>query len=533
MNLKEQNQRNSSCPTEEELSTCLQSCHVSHERVHDHLSSCKCCQQTLISLAGEQTWWEHAESYLSTDPDPSADRIARSVCALSGDVLPTDADGDPQLQVNQEELRVHELKQLQSLLEPASHPELLGRIGRYELEQLVGRGGMGLVFRGHDTDLHRVVAIKTIAAHLQPVGAARERFVREARASASLSHPHIVAVYDVITDGAVPAIVMQFIAGETLEDRLKEHGPMTWQSVLQLGIQLCDALSAAHDCGLIHRDIKPGNVMLEAGASRALLTDFGLVRALDDATLTRTGSLTGTPDFMSPEQALGRSLDQRSDLFSLGSLLYTMLIGHPPFRAPEPMAILNRICNQKHPCIAASHSDIPLEVSRMIDRLLAKQPRKRFSTASEARDRMQELARSPLHLSTQSSRRKRMIRIGIGLAAMIATLAVAPRFIERLSSNHSSMSTRRHDSRPSGSAAFATPGYDLSSSSQSSGFVELKRLDAQIENIESATKAMERERASKSIESILYEPNDSEIEREMMRIRRAVGRIENELSTTD
>src|SRR5690606_8598234 len=124
-----------------------------------------------------------------------------------------------------------------------SHPELLGRIGRYELEQLVGRGGMGLVFRAYDTELHRIVAVKTLAVHLVPIGSARERFVREGRAGASLVHPHIVPVYDVITEGPVPALVMQYIAGTTLQYWLERRGPLPWDRAVQLSIQLLDGLT--------------------------------------------------------------------------------------------------------------------------------------------------------------------------------------------------------------------------------------------------------------------------------------------------
>jgi len=351
-------------------------------------------------VAGQETWWDEAQQFLSCDVDPIAARISSRVCPLTSSELETTVGSDV--------LLAHELQQLQSLLDAPSHPELLGRIGRYELEQLVGRGGMGLVFRAHDTELHRVVAIKTLALHLIPIGAARERFVRESRACAALAHPHIVPMYDVVHDGPVPALVMQYIAGPTLQAWVREHGSMAWQDALKIGSQLADALAAAHSNGLVHRDIKPGNVLLEANGSRALLTDFGLARVLDAATMTQSGILSGTPEYMSPEQANGQSVDERSDLFSLGSLIYTMLAGTAPFRAAEPMAILHRVCNASQTPLHRINPEIPIEVSRLVDRLLAKNPQHRFASAQQLRDAMLELLRSPRRLLRSS--RPRTVR---------------------------------------------------------------------------------------------------------------------------
>ncbi len=400
----------SKCPTIDELSQALDPNASAKTHVDHHLDTCHECREVLCYLAGEQQWWEAAASILST---PSPDKhMAPTICAMS-----TAESSTP----NDDPLCEHELKQLQTLLEPASHPELIGRIGRYELEQLVGRGGMGLVFRARDVELQRVVAVKTLAIHLIPIGAARQRFVREARATASLTHPHIVPVYDVITEGAVPAIVMQFITGPTLEQQLSADGPMAWQEVLQIGIQLADALATAHKDGLVHRDIKPGNVLLEAGGTRALLTDFGLVRALDDATLTRSGMLAGTPDYMSPEQANGQTVSASSDLFSLGSVLYAMLTGHPPFRAESPMAVMNRLCHQRHRSIHELRADVPLEVNQVIDRLLNKLPRRRFASAADVAQRLRELA-----VARQSLRKKSMRAVVplLATAALIIALGL-------------------------------------------------------------------------------------------------------------
>ena len=410
------------CPSIEQLSGCLDPVAEAASLVTKHLESCNTCRDTLSFLAGGPQWWSEAESFLSRSSDASESRVGQRVCALAGQ--PTTGHSD--------RLTDQESLQLKQLIAPPSHPELLGRINRYELEQLVGRGGMGLVFRAYDTELNRPVAVKVLALHLIGIGSARERFIREARAVASLSHPHIVPVYDVVTDGELPAIVMQFIAGETLQNRIARRGPLPVEDVLEIGIQLADALTLAHHHGLVHRDIKPGNVLLEADGSRALLSDFGLVRALDDATLTHSGLLAGTPDYMSPEQARGQAVDARSDLFSLGSLLYTMLVGHPPFRAPEPMAVLNRICHERHRPAHVAETRTPIEVSQLIDRMLTKDVKHRIATAELVRDRLLKLSRSPRRLAFESTPMHRSLRwtpLAIGLLLLALVIRFAAPFV--------------------------------------------------------------------------------------------------------
>ncbi|MEM7474332.1 MAG: serine/threonine-protein kinase [Planctomycetota bacterium] len=382
------------CPTVEALTALLDPLADIPCEISEHLEQCPNCTKTLEWLAGSDVWEESQASLQNTQYEhhrhQATIRVVNSICALSGDSS-----------VAQDPLCEHEIEQLAQVLEPASHPELLGRIGRYELEQLIGRGGMGLVFRAYDTELHRIVAIKTLAVHLVPIGAARERFIREGRACASLIHPHIVPIHDVITDGPVPALVMQLVAGPTLEDWIQQNGPMPWRQASELMIQLLDGLSLAHEKGFVHRDIKPGNVLLEVDASRALLTDFGLVRTLDDATLTRSGMLAGTPDYMSPEQARGETVEGSSDLFSIGAMFYHMLAGHPPFRAPDAMAILNRICHEKHRSLSECSQDLPREIVSFVDGLLQKDSLRRLSSASEAREELERISRAPLQVASE------------------------------------------------------------------------------------------------------------------------------------
>jgi serine/threonine protein kinase len=161
-------------------------------------------------------------------------------------------------------------------------------------------------------------------------------------------HEQVVAIYNVETDGNTPFLVMQYVPGRSLRARLEEDGPLTSEAILRIGMQAASGLAAAHAQGLAHRDVKPSNILLEETVERAVLTDFGLARAVDDASLTQTGVLARTPHYMSPEQATGAVIDHRPDLFSLGAVLYFMATGHPPFRAEGALAVLHRICREPH-----------------------------------------------------------------------------------------------------------------------------------------------------------------------------------------
>lgn len=222
-------------------------------------------------------------------------------------------------------------------LEPAEHPGSLGRLQQYEVLEVVGRGGMGIVLKALDTKLNRVVAVKVLAPDVAPNATTRRRFLREARAAAAISHDHVVTIHAVEVNerptGNLPYLVMEFIDGMSLQEVIDQEGHLELQEVLRIGRQVAAGLAAAHEQGLIHRDVKPANILLQNGVQRVQITDFGLARAVDDVGMTKTGEVTGTPQYMSPEQALGQPADARSDLFSLGSVLYAMCTGRSPFRA--------------------------------------------------------------------------------------------------------------------------------------------------------------------------------------------------------
>jgi serine/threonine protein kinase len=272
-----------------------------------------------------------------------------------------------------------------AFLAPPTRPDALGRIGHYEVLQVLGRGAFGIVFRAFDEVLQRVVAVKVLAPQLATTSPARKRFLREARSSAAIRHENVVQVYEV-GEQPLPYLVIEFIPGETLQQRLDRMGPLDVPETLRIGRQIAEGLAAAHATDLIHRDIKPGNILLEAGQQKVKITDFGLARAADDASISQSGIIAGTPMYMAPEQAQGQALDQRADLFSLGSVLYQMVTGRPPFRASTTMAVLKRVAEDTPRPIREIIPETPPWLCDIIAKLHAKKPEDRFSSAREVAD---------------------------------------------------------------------------------------------------------------------------------------------------
>jgi serine/threonine protein kinase len=271
-------------------------------------------------------------------------------------------------------------------LAPSQTVGSLGRLGHYEVLEVVGRGGMGVVFRALDDKLKRVVAIKALTPLLATISAARQRFVREARAAAAVTHDNVINIHAVEDLGPVPYMVMQFVDGPTLQQKLDSTGQLSLKEILRIGLQTAEGLAAAHRHGLIHRDVKPANILLENGIERVKLTDFGLARAGDDASLTQSGFIAGTPMYMSPEQAQGEPVDFRSDLFSLGSVLYAMCSGRPPFRAPTSVAVLKRVCEETPRPLREINSDLPAWLAELVAQLHSKDPAQRGASAQAVAD---------------------------------------------------------------------------------------------------------------------------------------------------
>lgn len=336
-----------------------------------HVEACTRCQQRISELVGPSAIWQGVKAAISGTVDSSQQRRFPS------------APIDPSA--------IHWSESMaKQLLSPPTHPEMLGRLGRYEVERLIGSGGMGVVFKAFDTELNRPVAIKLLAPYLASSGAARKRFSREARAAAAVVHQHVVPIHNVETERESPFIVMQYVSGESLQTRIDREGPLELCEILRIGMQVAQGLSAAHQQGLVHRDIKPSNILLEEDVDRALICDFGLARAADDASLTRTGFHPGTPQYMSPEQASGLSVDARSDLFSLGSMLYTMSTGRPPFIAENSLSVLRQITETEAMPIREVTPSIPQWLERLVKMLMAKCPDDRPPSAGLVASLMQQ-----------------------------------------------------------------------------------------------------------------------------------------------
>jgi serine/threonine-protein kinase len=311
------------------------------------------------------------------------------------------------------------------LLEPSPDAKI-GRIGHYEIADFVGRGGMGVVLKAFDAALNRYVALKVMASELAHNASARRRFAREAQAAAAVVHDHVVPIYAVDGAGPVPYLVMAYIPGHSLQERIDETGPLEVREILRIGMQTAAGLAAAHAQGLVHRDIKPANILLENGVERVRITDFGLARAMDEASQTQSGVLAGTPQYMAPEQAAGEAIDYRTDLFSLGSVLYAMCTGHSPFRAETTVAVLRRICDGRPRPVREVNGDIPEWLAAIIDKLLSKRPADRFGSAEEV---ARLLAEHLAQLQQPPPRRRglrwpRVFYVGVVIAA-VAALVVA------------------------------------------------------------------------------------------------------------
>ena len=280
-------------------------------------------------------------------------------------------------------------------------------VGHYRITSQLGAGGMGEVFLAEDTRLERKAAIKFLPAEMAADPERRQRFLKEARAASALNHPHVCIVYDVgETDDGLPFIAMEFIEGGSLDSVLKTRR-LEIPQIVDLAAQVADALDAAHACRIVHRDIKPANISLnERGQVKVL--DFGLAKRLAaesldalgttaEAQQTQEGSILGTPRYMSPEQALGKPLDQRSDLFSLGVVLYELTTGQLPFGGANFAEILNNIVHAQPTAIARLNYDVPPELERITLKCLQKSPDRRYQTARELMVDLRNLARELEH----------------------------------------------------------------------------------------------------------------------------------------
>ena len=257
--------------------------------------------------------------------------------------------------------------------------------GRYRLEAKLGSGGMSTVYLARDTTLDRPVAVKVMHREMSEQADQLERFRQEARAVAKLSHPNVVSVIDAGEDGGYPYIVFEYVEGETLKARINRIGALDVQEALAYAIEIGRGLTVAHARRMVHRDIKPQNVLIDA-EGRAKLTDFGISRQLEKDGLTATGRVLGTTDYVAPEQAMGRGADQRSDIYSLGVVLFEMLSGHVPFQADSQVGVAMKHVNEELPDVQGERPEISAATALVVERATSKDPERRYADIGEMID---------------------------------------------------------------------------------------------------------------------------------------------------
>lgn len=335
--------------------------------LHQHLETCKSCREYLDDSAADTQTWTDIGGLLRSDPIDQEEFLV-SAGAQSTRNIP------------------ERVNSIVAALTPSEFPDHLGRLGIYEVTGVVGAGSTGVVLKAIDPSLDRTVAIKVLSPVLASSGAARKRFERESKAAAAVIHPNVVPIHGVSSDSKLSYLVMAFAGGESLQNRLSNHGPMDTIEVLRIGSQIAAGLAAAHDQGLVHRDIKPANIIMKENVERIAITDFGLARAVDDASITREGVIAGTPRYMSPEQTQGQPVTQQTDLFSLGSVLYATATGRPPFVSDSSFAVMRKICEEQPVPVRELNPGIPQWLEATIEKLMSKQPEARFGSAREVAD---------------------------------------------------------------------------------------------------------------------------------------------------
>lgn len=405
----------SKCPVDQ-LDVLLDDhCSHQHSALLEHLETCSHCQRLLQELAAGEADWIAAREALFEDRVPND---------LPGQQSNSEAPSDSTP-------RSHALSSLLHLLSPTDHPDSAGRIGSFEIVGIVGSGGMGVVLKARDPALDRFVAIKILAPHLASSDNGRKRFAREAKAAAAVLHDNVIPIYQVAQWQDLPYLVMPYLPDPSLGQRLEAEGKLELEAVLSVGTQIAKGLAAAHAQGLVHRDVKPANILLCQGTERAIITDFGLARASDDASLTRVGMLAGTPHYMSPEQARGEVVDQQSDLFSLGSVLFAMTTGEPPVNLELGSETIRQIASCKLPSLRDYDAHVPDWLARLVDWLHAPSPSRRPKSAAEVADlleqclahlRQPDKTSLPEVLVARRFRGKRLAQ-SIGLSTLLVVVA--------------------------------------------------------------------------------------------------------------
>ncbi len=385
-----------------------------------HLDRCPVCEAQLGRLSDEDTMVTDLRKSLTRPaepPDPTADLVIERVVDRSGDRTRVTGSDPP-------------LTDPREVLNPPREGDEIGRLAHFRVLQVLGRGGMGMVFLAEDTTLRRRVALKVLNPEFARRPDAPARFLREARAAGALRHDHVVTIYQVGEadgpTGRVPFLAMELLEGVSLATALVQHPPAPGE-VVRIGREVALGLAAAHRSGLIHRDIKPDNIWLDRAAGRVKLLDFGLARTVYlDSQLTQHGVIVGTPAYMAPEQAAGHSVDGRADLFSLGCVLYRMCTGRMPFPTDNVMATLTALATREPTPVREINPAVPPALAELVHRMLAKNPADRPDSAEAVADALRAVEQNrPARRAFVRRRRARMVGLA-GLAVLCGVLLLRP-----------------------------------------------------------------------------------------------------------
>ncbi len=298
---------NSPCPDRSRLEALLDGDLSAEEQasLESHLKTCEICRAKLDALTGQVGLLsDSGRREISEEQEPSSDAALRGAMSHLKAAGPHSEVDSAEMPTAAEHPGVEGISL--DFLDPPTQAHCLGQLGEYEITGVVGHGGMGVVLKGRDPALNRYVAIKVLSPQLASSAVAGNRFMREAQMAAAVSHDHVVTIHAVAKARELPFLVMEYVAGVSLEERIRRTGPLKVEEILRIGTQAASGLAAAHAQGLVHRDIKPSNILLENGVERVKITDFGLARVVHEAKITQTGVVAGTPEYMSPEQARGR-----------------------------------------------------------------------------------------------------------------------------------------------------------------------------------------------------------------------------------
>jgi WD40 repeat protein len=368
-----------------------------------HLESCSRCQERALSISAHDPLLETARERVQATQEiigkvpaelwTRLQELPQSPpTALTQDITLSQSSAPDQATQSTEHTPDD-----RALLAPPQQPDEIGRLGPYRVLGVLGRGGMGVVYLADDPRLQRRVALKAMLPRAAAKPAAEQRFLREARAAAALSSEHIAHIYDVGAERGVLYLAMEHLQGCPLDRHLADGTPRPVAEILRIGRDVATGLAIAHEKGLIHRDIKPGNIWLEQGSGRCKLLDFGLARANNDAQITQSGAIIGTPAYMAPEQARGESVDARADLFSLGCVLYRLCTGSVPFRGRDAISVLMALAVDNPASPHSVNAAIPRSLSDLVMRLLAKEAASRPASAREVIRELDQIETAQAH----------------------------------------------------------------------------------------------------------------------------------------